>query len=158
VNSVDYEPDRDLMAMRDAFPEGRRQRTRSLAVTLYLALLIVLYSFTVSVNITALTNPDSYRYLQNQYPSSPLWFLPAVTIGAALNIIWCIALLRWQKWAFYALMLTSPAMSGLPVLFDPALASDQSVVIGIVTINGAVVLLFVLLILGGPRSTWRQLD
>jgi hypothetical protein len=147
-----------MMPVRDAFPEGRRQRTRSLAVTLFLALLIVLYSFTVSVNITALTNPDFYRELQNQYPNAPVWFLPVLTIGAALNIIWCIALLRWKKWAFYALLLTSLGMSGLHLVLHQTLAADRSVVVGAVTIVGAVAVLFVLLILGGPRSTWRQLD
>jgi hypothetical protein len=158
-----------MMPMHDAFPDGRRQRSRSLAVTVFLAVLIVLYSFSVSVNIAALTNPDSNRELQVQFPNAPGWFFPAVTILAALNIVWAIALLRWKKWAFYALLLTSGVMCGLHVILYRALPAHvsadpsevdphQVVMVSGSTIAGAVVILFVLLIVGGPRSTWRQLD
>jgi hypothetical protein len=166
---VNHESERDMVPMHDAFPDGRRQRSRSLAVTVYLAVLIVLYSFSVSVNIAALTNPDSHRELQGQFPNAPGWFFPAVTVCAALNIVWAIALLRWKKWAFYAMLVTSGLMCGLQVMLyrmlpphvslDPSeVDPHQIVMVSGSTTAGAVVILFVLLIIGGPRSTWRQLD
>ena len=76
----------------------------------FLALLIVAFSFTVSVNITALTDSDSRAELEQQYPNFPGWYVPCITLCAALNIVWAIALLRWKKWSFYAMMLTCGVM------------------------------------------------
>jgi hypothetical protein len=149
---VDYESEKDFIPLADNYHELRRQRTRSVAVTVFLTLLIVAFSFTVSVNITALTNPDYRAELEQQYPNFPGWYLPFITLCAALNVVWAIALLRWQKWAFYAMLLTCGAMVVCFFLVERNLGADS------ISTIAAMLILFVLLKIGGPRSTWMQLQ
>ena len=149
----------------------RRPKTRSrgLSVSVMIGLMLVYYSFCISVNLTALSSHESQTLLHEIY-HFPAWVIPAVTFCFSLNVVWAFLLLMWKKWAFFALLLTSLVLFAISVGgMEPLLSAWQAG--ELVTFQGlgllsdtpllcllALIVLFGFLRAGGPRSVWSQLD
>jgi hypothetical protein len=146
-------------------------RVRNRGVTVVVGLMIVYYSFCVSVNLVPLLHAEGKARL-DEACNFPNWVIPAVTLCFALNVVWSFLLLQFKKWAFYALLVTSLCLCAIPLagggLGELAKIWEAG---GLLSYEGlgqlveypilsliALAVLFVLLRLGGPRSTWSQLD
>ena len=155
----------------DDWIQRPRIRTRNIGVTIVVGLMIVYYSFCVSVNLTPLLTRAGQARLADLY-HFPGWVIPAVTVCFALNVTWAFRLLQGRKWAFYALLVTSLCLYSIPLVgggWEQLMAAWRAGAIwseeGLGQLVNAPLLslillavLFVLLRIGGPRSTWNQLE
>lgn len=126
----------------------RRHRGYVLA---FLLLMAVVYTIFAATNIQASMSKDLATALLRETPG---WVLPAVTICMLLNVVWLAAVFFWKRAGVYGFFLTSAAI---------AAANSQNaelrpyLVAGTTLILAPPVLLFLVLNLGSPHSTWRDM-
>jgi hypothetical protein len=111
------------------------------------AWLTLMVASNTGVPIMILARGDEIR---RQVPDYPDWAMPAGVVACLLNIVFILALFAWQKWGFYGLV----AMSALGFAMNLAAGLGAQAAVGLV----GIVILFLVLQIGGERSTWKQLE
>lgn len=79
------------------------------------------------------------------------WVSPVLALGCVANVVFTVALFRWKRWGFYG------AAASAAVVFAINLAIGVSPASALLGLAGVAVLYGVLLI-GGERAAWPQLD
>jgi hypothetical protein len=124
-----------------------RARARHGLVTAWLFLVILVYGAAGIVNLVLLGS-EGFRQVLS-IGASP-WVFPVTALLAFAQVGFAVALLFWQKWAFYAFIASSV------IVFLLNLAAGMPVYLACTELLGALVL-YGMLQLGTP-SAWSQFD
>jgi cytochrome bd-type quinol oxidase subunit 2 len=89
--------------------------------------------------------------IRRKIPEIPQWSFPVLIVGAILNLVFAIALLRWKKWGFWGFVATSV------VIFLVNLSLGFTLGPALVGLLG-VAILYGVLHIGKERQGWSQLD
>ncbi len=134
---------------------GRSQsrKRRGLLATVWVVLWLVLDIASLAILVYALARRDVMEGLLAE-TGAPRWLITASLLLTGLHILCLIALLGWQRWAFFALVALAAVLvviNGLALGFLPALATAVSQGICLLILYG-------LLKVGGAHGTWAQLE
>jgi len=98
--------------------------------------------------------PDIIADGAPQFAEAPNWFLPAMIVLLGVNAMALIALLGWQKWGFYALVV---GVILIAIVFAQCFGIVH--LLSVLLFGGILVgALFGALKMGGSRSVWGQLE
>lgn len=115
----------------------------------YLFTLVVFYTLTLIFNVYAMTDEQTAQRLRVVL-KVPDAAMALVTICAAVDLLWIVAIFFWQRLGFYGFLVTSV------VMFLGHLQVKTPVGQAVLALV-PVAILFFLLQLGTPRSTWSQM-
>ena len=98
--------------------------------------------------------PDIIADGAPQFAEAPNWFLPAMIVLFGVNTMALIALLGWQKWGFYTLVV---GVILTAIVFAQCFGIVH--ILSVLLFGGILVgALFGALKMGGSRSVWSQLE
>ncbi|MCA9175184.1 MAG: hypothetical protein KDB14_11935 [Planctomycetales bacterium] len=129
------------------FNETEKRRHHGYVV-LFLIFLSLLFCAQVTINLYALTDEETAAQVQRG--PFPPWSLGLQALCGAMNLMWIAAIYFWQRIGFYGFLATNLGMMAIHLAchLDPKLAGLPLV---------SVVLMFIALHVGAPRSTWAQM-
>jgi small-conductance mechanosensitive channel len=122
---------------------GGKQRHGCL--TAWLILMIIVNALTAVVNLAAA------GFIRERSPGMPAWAMPVLAVGAALNVVFAIALFLWKKWGFYGVVVMTV------IAFVVNVASGINIALAVFGLVGVGVLYGVLQI-GRENKGWPQLE
>ena len=105
----------------------------------------------IANSATALMYLVGAEDIRREIPDIPQWSFPVLIVGAILNLVFAIALLRWKEWGFWGFVATSV------VIFLVNLSLGFSFGRALVGLLG-VAILYGVLHIGKERKGWSQLD
>ena len=119
--------------------EQREERKRPGCLTAYLVLMLASASWSA---VQYLLQGSTVR---QAYPRAPEWFIPVLTVGAFVQIVFALGIWNWQKWAVYGFI-------GFALVI---LVVNLWIGLGVVSFLG---LLGLWLLLYPVRPVWHQMD
>ena len=126
-----------------AGPEVSQAKSRPGCATAYLVFLVIL---NVVLGLSYLAWGTG---VGGTMPNVPGWFLVGLILPCILNLWFAVALLTWRKWGFYGFVAMGVGVfliklvAGMPLPFAALVGP---------------VILYLVLQIGGERSTWKQLE
>ena len=135
--------------MSNTTPDAPNQppalKRRHGCLTVYLVFMIIANSATALMYLVGAED------IRREMPEISQWSFPVLIVGAILNLVFAIALLRWKEWGFWGFVATSV------VIFLVNLSLGFSFGRALVGLLG-VAILYGVLHIGKERKGWSQLD
>ena len=119
----------------------------------FLFFMAIVYTVFAATNIQTFTSESLGNAVRRD--ETPAWVVLLVTVCMLLNVVWIVAVFCWKRAGVYGFLLTSGLIAAANSQ-NPAL--QPYVVAGAVLILAPPVLLFLILNLGSPQSTWRHMQ
>ncbi|HEY8871541.1 MAG TPA: hypothetical protein VIM52_00810 [Stellaceae bacterium] len=124
-------------------PPALKQRHGCL--TAYLVFMIIANSATALMYLVGAED------IRRKIPEIPQWSFPVLIVGAILNLVFAIALLRWKKWGFWGFVATAMVLFFVNLSLGFALGPALVGLLGVAILYGV-------LHIGKERQGWSQLD
>jgi len=91
-----------------------------------------------------------YLVTIDSFSDSPSWFIPAMIVFSLINFAGALALLKWKKWGFWAIL----AVNLVLFFINFTLVGFGGAISGLLGFS----ILFFLLNLGGENQAWTKLE
>ena len=105
----------------------------------------------IANSATALMYLVGAEDIRRKIPEIPQWSFPVLIVGAILNLVFAIALLRWKKWGFWGFVATAMVLFFVNLSLGFALGPALVGLLGVAILYGV-------LHIGKERQGWSQLD
>ncbi len=130
--------------------EPQRPPDRHGCLAAYLVIIIVLNALVALLYL--LTSDAITDTLEDAGSEVASWTIPALGILAILNVVFAIAIWRWQRWGFWGLVASAVVAFAVNLSIGVSLPQALLGLVGLAVLAGV-------LQMGGPsnRTGWAQL-
>jgi hypothetical protein len=120
------------------------QKKRHGCLTAWLVFMIIVNS------ATSLFYLLSSASIKLAFPNAPSWAFPVIVIAGLVNLACAVALLRWKKWGFWGLCVSSIVV----FITNYSIGTGGAAILGLI----GPALLYGVLQIGQEDKGWPQLD